>query len=106
MPGFYDTSVNLDARATPYGGKRTQTVLSTSNGKKLQITSVEGKSVVAPLSMMNENAAIDYRTIYNGFNVLQDENDTNDFTLYSDYKRCMTDNAALRNYLSDAGFSS
>ena len=102
MPGFYDTSVNLDARATPYGGKRTQTVLSTSNGKKLQITSVEGKSVVAPLSMMNENAAIDYRTIYNGFNVLQDENDTNDFTLYSDYKRCMTDNAALRNYLSDA----
>ncbi|MCM1220594.1 MAG: hypothetical protein NC548_39515 [Lachnospiraceae bacterium] len=57
-----------------------------------------GNKMYSPQSMMNENVAINYRTISNAYAV-QDNN--KEFTEYSDYLRCMSNADTYRKFLSD-----
>ena len=49
-------------------------------------------------SIMNDNVAINYRTIYNGYPLFSQ---SADFTEYSDYERCVMKDKYLAAYLQD-----
>ena len=56
-----------------------------------------GEELTLPPSIMNENVAINYRTIYNGYPTSGDDN----FTEYDDFKKCMSSNEFYNLYLQD-----
>ena len=57
-----------------------------------------GEELLMPKSIMNENVAINYRTIYNGYPTFEE---TNNFTEYDDYKKCMSTEIFYNLYLQD-----
>jgi len=102
MAGYYSEFCNLDAKATPYGGAREGITINEHDGAKNKIYKfTDGKEVKAPRSIINNNCAIDYRTIMNGFNIPVAADETPAYTLYSDYKRCIEANNILRQYFED-----
>ena len=101
--GFYQDSCVLNAQATPFGGERNSKTLAEHDGAKNKLyVFKDGSKITAPRSIINNNCSIDYRNMINGFNIPIGKEDTNSFTLYSDYKRCMETNNLLREYFDDA----
>jgi len=54
--------------------------------------------LMLPHSIMNDNVAINYRTIYNGYPMFSNQAD---FTEYSDYERCIMKDRYLAAFLRD-----
>lgn len=98
MPNtFYYDACNVDAKASPFGPSLKN--VSKVEGLDFWVPEddSEGK-LLMPHSIMNENVAINYRTIYNGYAMFSNNTD---FTLYSDYERCMSKDKYLAAYLQD-----
>lgn len=94
---FYHDACNVDSKMTPFPvpikpkqideGLVFHDSLDKSNGE-----------LKMPHSIMNENVAINYRTIYNGYPAYSTQHD---FTEYSDYERCMVNDSFYNQYMED-----
>lgn len=100
MPNtFYYNACNVDARMAPFPPD----VKNTSNAKADGLNFFEAQNegdgkLLLPQSIMNDYQAINYRTIYNGYPAFSNEKN---FTLYSDYERCMMKDQYLASFLRD-----
>ena len=96
MASFYNTVCRVDAKMALFQPELQKTVIDdgllyfkpTSNDKQLTL----------PQSIMNENVAINYRTIYNGYPTFEREVN---FTVYDDYKKCINTESFYISYLQD-----
>ena len=94
---FYYDACNVDARMTPFPPMLKEVGIGDDVRFFVAEDENDGK-LMMPHSIMNENVAINYRTIYNGYPLFS--NSAN-FTEYSDYERCMTKDRYLAAYLQD-----
>ena len=100
MPNtFYYDACNVDARMTPFPPEVKDVSTEAEDGLHFFVANDEGNGkLVLPHSIMNDNVAINYRTIYNGYPMFAKDAD---FTAYSDYERCMSRDKYLAAYLQD-----
>ena len=86
MASFYNTACRVDAKMALFVPEVQGSVID-PNGLSFYAAKEEGQQLNLPKSIMNENVAINYRTIYNGYPYF--DNNQNPFTEYDDYKKCM-----------------
>ena len=94
---FYYDACNVDARMTPFPVE----VENHSDEEGLGFFEAKDEKngrLLLPHSIMNDNVAINYRTIYNGYPLFSNEAN---FTDHSDYERCMMNDRFLAAYLQD-----
>ncbi len=99
MPNtFYYDACNVDARMTPFPPELQN--LKQDDGLDFYVAADQEKdgALVLPHSIMNDNVAINYRTIYNGYPLFSKEGR---FTEYSDYERCISRDKYYAAYLQD-----
>jgi len=93
MASFYNTACRVDAKLAFFVPEVKGSVID--EGLPFYVASNDGLTLELPQSIMNDNVAINYRTIYNGYPEYYDKNNPNTFTDYDDYKRCI---AAVDDY--------
>ena len=94
---FYYDACNVDSRMTPFPPEVKKIQLD--NGLDFFVADDEDNGkLMLPHSIMNDNVAINYRTIYNGYPMFSR---TTNFTEYSDYEKCMMNDKFLAAYLRD-----
>jgi hypothetical protein len=94
---FYYDACNVNSKMTPFPVKTESIELDNGLMFYNAKDSANGQ-LLMPHSIMNENVAINYRNIYNGYPLYSTESD---FTEYSDYTRCMSKNQFYASYLTD-----
>ena len=94
MSSFYNTACRVDAKMALYQPKLKASVID--DGLTFYVAEQDGEKLEMPHSIMNENVAINYRTIYNGYPTF---GKSNNFTEYDDYKKCMDTEEWLNTYL-------
>lgn len=94
---FYYDACNVNSKMTPYPVK-TEPVKLDDGLLFFNAENTDDGKLAMPHSIMNENVAINYRTIYNGYATYSNETD---FTEYSDYERCMSKNQFYASILTD-----
>lgn len=95
---FYYDACNVNAKMTPFPDAEIG-VTSTDEGLNFYSPKDENDGkLLMPHSIMNENVAINYRTIYNGYPLFSKDSN---FTQYSDYERCMQKDEYIAAYLRD-----
>lgn len=97
---FYFDACSVDSTMTPYPDSIDEKVYDKSGSGLTFHTSTDpfGPKLMLPHSIMNENVAINYRNIYNGFPFFSKEHN---FTEYSDYLKCMQKDGFLAAFLQD-----
>ena len=95
---FYSDACNMDAKMTPFPVPVEGVEVGGSDVNFWKAKNKEDGVLSSPHSIMNENVAINYRTIYNGYASFSKEHD---FTEYDDYLRCMSKDKYLAAYLRD-----
>ena len=104
MPNtFYYDACNVDSRMTPFPPATKDLKPDPGNdggyGLSFFVANDENDGkLMLPHSIMNDNVAINYRTIYNGYPMFSN---TANFTEYSDYERCMMRDKYLAAFLKD-----
>ena len=96
MASFYDTACIVDAKMALFQPELQKSVID--EGLTFYIPKDDDQKLELPHSIMNENVAINYRTIYNGYPTFDV---SNNFTEYSDYKKCMSNETFYNLYLQD-----
>lgn len=96
MSSFYNTACRVDAKMALFQPELKVSVID--DGLSYYIPAEDGEKLTMPHSIMNENVAINYRTIYNGYPIF--EENTN-FTAYDDYKKCINTEEYYQLYLQD-----
>lgn len=95
---FYYDACNVNAKMTPFPDAEIG-VTSIDEGLNFYSPKDENDGkLMMPHSIMNENVAINYRTIYNGYPLFSKDSN---FTQYSDYERCMQKDEYIAAYLRD-----
>lgn len=99
MPNtFYYDACNVDSRMTPFPPK-VKDLKPDENGLSFFVPNDDADGrLMMPHSIMNDHVAINYRTIYNGYPLYTNNAD---FTIYSDYERCMMKDQYLASFLRD-----
>lgn len=103
---FYNNAFEMDSRATPWPIEIEKNTIDagtqdTENGvytSSLVFMSGKKSKMYGPHSIMNDNVAINYRTITNAYSI---HDNSKNFTQYSDYLRCMTKETFYQQYLKD-----
>lgn len=100
MPNtFYYDACNIDSRMTPFPPEVKNLKPDAEGGLSFFVASDESNGkLMLPHSIMNDNVAINYRTIYNGYPMFSNQAD---FTEYSDYERCIMKDRYLAAFLRD-----
>ena len=102
MSGFYHEACEIDGRATPFAQDLTGIQIAKGETKSgsgtndLWFLSGTNAKAYTPHSIMNDNVAINYRSIQNGYPTF--DNNTS-FTEYNDYLRCTTKETQYLDYL-------
>lgn len=98
---FYGNACEIDTKNSPWvNDVHTGTVEDGfEDYTGLTFNYGETSKLLSPHSIMNDNVAINYRTIYNGFAMQTSESDKNQFTLYSDYEKCMNNENNFKLFL-------
>ena len=108
MASFYDKACRVDAKMALYQPELQASVID--DGLTFYTPKDNGQKLLLPQSIMNENVAINYRNIYNGYPKFfkYDENGNptvetgyDPFTDYDDYKKCMATEDFYKLYLQD-----
>lgn len=103
---YYNTALNMDARYSPFGSDTVTGIpiddVTDENGNKstqnsLTFLSVDG-GLMGPASIINNNVAVNYRTIYNG---MAAPGENVEYTLYDDYKRLIEGSVKYGEILQD-----
>lgn len=97
MGTFYNqvTSCKVDSKMALFQPELQVSVID--DGLTFYVPKNNDEKLTMPHSIMNENVAINYRTIYNGYPTIGDEN----FTCYDDYEKCMSTDSFYNLYLQD-----
>lgn len=98
MASFYNQACRVDAKMALSPPDLQASVLD--DGLTYYTPSKDGVQLELPHSIMNENVAINYRTIYNGYPQCT-EKGVNKFTEYDDYKKCMEMESFYTLFLQD-----
>lgn len=100
MPNtFYYDACNVDARMTPFPVNVEDKSPLAADGLHFYVAEDESNGKLElPHSIMNDNVAINYRTIYNGYPLFSNKTA---FTEYSDYERCIMKDKYLAAFLRD-----
>lgn len=93
---FYYDACNVDSKMTPYPSATDPVLID--DGLVFHTNTKGDTKLIMPHSIMNDNVAINYRTIYNGYPLFSSEGT---FTEYSDYERCMSKDRYLAAYWRD-----
>ena len=96
MASFYNTVCRVDAKMALFQPELQKTTLD--DGLLYYTPKSNDKQLTLPQSIMNENVAINYRTIYNGYPTFEREVN---FTVYDDYKKCINTESFYISYLQD-----
>ena len=96
MASFYNTACRVDAKMALFQPELQASIID--NDLKFYAAKDSGEKLELPHSIMNENVAINYRTIYNGYPTFDV---SNNFTEYDDYKKCMSNESFYNLYLQD-----
>lgn len=96
MSSFYNNACRVDAKMALFQPELQVSVID--DGLTYYVPKEDDKKLTMPHSIMNENVAINYRTIYNGYPSFET---TNNFTPYDDYKKCMDNDNFYQLYLQD-----
>jgi len=98
MPNtFYYDACNVDARMTPFPPELGKIEYDEGLSFFMAKNKEDGK-LLMPHSIMNDNVAINYRTIYNGYPMFSKQAN---FTQYSDYEKCISRDEFYDTYLKD-----
>ena len=99
MPNtFYHDACNVDSRMTPFPPSDLKEI-KLDDGLSYFIARDDANGTLTmPHSIMNDNVAINYRTIYNGYSMFSKDSN---FTEYSDYERCIMKDKYLAALLND-----
>ena len=97
MASFYNDACRVDAKMALFQPELQVSVID--EGLTYYVPKEGDEKLIMPHSIMNENVAINYRTIYNGYPTfvkcdkdgkpIIDNNNPDPFTDYDDYKKCM-----------------
>lgn len=102
MASFYNTACRVDAKLALFQPELQVSVID--DGLNYYVAKSDGdengERLELPHSIMNDNVAINYRTIYNGYPTF-DVKGKNNFTEYDDYKKCMSQDEFYNSYLQD-----
>ena len=98
MASFYNTACRVDAKMALFQPELQVSVID--EGLKYYVAKSDGETLELPHSIMNDNVAINYRTIYNGYPTF-DAKGANNFTEYDDYKKCINTEEFYNLYLQD-----
>ena len=96
MASFYNTACRVDAKMAFFQTELQATVID--DGLTYYVPKESNEQLIMPHSIMNENVAINYRTIYNGYPSISDHSN---FDIYDDYKRCFSQENFYNLYLQD-----
>ena len=80
MASFYNTACRVDAKMALFQPELQASIID--NDLKFYAAKDSGEKLELPHSIMNENVAINYRTIYNRYPTFDV---SNNFTEYDDY---------------------
>ena len=97
MSTFYNKACQVDAKMALFQPELQVSVID--EGLTYYVPKEGDEKLELPHSIMNENVAINYRTIYNGYPTF--DNNSNNFTEYDDYKKCMETEGFYVSYLQD-----
>ena len=95
---YFNNAVRVDAKMALFQPELVASVLD--DGLTFYVPSNSNETLLLPKSIMNDNVAINYRTIYNGYPTFGAPGDA-DFTAYDDYKKCMATQSFYKLYLQD-----
>ena len=98
MASFYNNACRVDAKMALFQPELQVSVID--DGLSFYVPKEGGEELLLPHSIMNENVAINYRTIYNGYPSYDVATNIN-FTEYDDYKKCMSNEEFYNLYLQD-----
>lgn len=96
MSSFYNTACRVDAKMALFQPELQASVID--DGLTFYSAADSNIKLELPHSIMNDNVAINYRTIYNGYPAFDV---SNNFTEYDDYKKCMNNEEFYNLYLQD-----
>lgn len=99
MATFYNTACRVDAKMALFQPELQLSIID--DGLNYYTPKDNDEKLLLPHSIMNENVAINYRTIYNGYPTFSDSNNMDNFTEYDDYKKCMSLETFYNLYLQD-----
>ena len=97
MASFYNTACRVDAKMALFQPELQVSVID--EGLTFYVPKEGDVKLEMPHSIMNENVAVNYRTIYNGYPTFDDR--PNNFTEYDDYKKCIDSDEFYKLYLQD-----
>lgn len=97
MASFYNTVCNVDAKMALFQPSLQKSVIDDGLTYYAPKSKGDGE-LTMPQSIMNDNVAINYRTIYNGYPSFEKYAD---FTAYDDYRRCMEAEQTYISFLQD-----
>ena len=98
MASFYNNACRVDAKMALFQPELQVSVID--DGLSFYVPKEGGEELLLPHSIMNENVAVNYRTIYNGYPTYDVATNIN-FTEYDDYKKCMSNEEFYNLYLQD-----
>ena len=98
MSSFYNTACRVDAKMALFQPELQKSVIDDGLTFYMPDSSKDSGELIMPQSIMNENVAINYRTIYNGYPTFDKDID---FTAYDDYKRCIDAENSYKMYMQD-----
>lgn len=109
MASFYNTACRVDAKMALWQPELQASVID--DGLTFYQPKEGDQKLLLPHSIMNDNVAINYRNIYNGYpKILKcdengkpiiDDKNPDPFTDYDDYKKCMSTESFYNLYLQD-----
>ena len=101
MGSFYTDATNIcrvDAKMALFQPELQVSVID--DGLTFYVAKDSGETLEMPQSIMNENVAINYRTIYNGYAGFLRKGEVQ-FTEYDDYMKCMSNEEMYNLYMQD-----
>lgn len=97
----YDDPSEIDAKNSPFTGNESLKCTPIDDGPASGLNfyeNADGQKIYAPHSIMNDNVAINYRNIFNGYAL---PNNSKNFTEYNDYLKCVNLESKYKEYLMD-----
>lgn len=95
---FYFDACNVDSKMTPVPGTVSSNILDEGENASLTFHTPAGGKILLPHSIMNDNVAINYRSIINGYAPISN---SADFTDFNDYAKCMKSDDFMTSYMKD-----
>jgi hypothetical protein len=101
MASFYNTACRVDAKMALFQPELKVSIID--EGLPFYVSKKDGdnEKLLMPHSIMNDNVAINYRTIYDGYPTFTSSGEESNFTEYDDYKKCMCTDAFYNLYIQD-----